>query len=275
LFVQNQSIQNLNLSKYVFERTILKAISDGLNENSVVLSISLLECLLVKDDIKLLASCFGKNDTVRFELDLNPIPLDLIRDCREYFRNQSETGAHGSLIAENPLRERCSVIAATAWRNQKRDQIRVALESIGILENPSNTNQYNPWNLENIEKSEFYKSVEEMDRSINDHNLLETHGTKDICIALGREAYEIGTISIKLRTTYGEARKLIEPLVLEECKNMALDELNDFLSFSILTSNDQIISKDDSNIRTVWSDVYKLPRPVLIVKPASWISLQS
>jgi hypothetical protein len=100
------------------------------------------------------------------------------------------------------------------------------------------------WKRQFIEKCEYFITSSEMNEVIADFNEKESHEERDISICLGRDSYIIGTIRLKSRHTYSDMKKMIDPIVNEYCITMDPSQKEDFLNFSIVTAQNEMIKEE-------------------------------
>jgi hypothetical protein len=110
------------------------------------------------------------------------------------------------------------------------------------------------WKKQFIEKCDFFTTSIEMNEVIADFNEKESHEERDISICLGRSSYIIGNVRLKSRHTYADMKKMIDPIINEYCITMDPLQKEDFLKYSIVNSQNEMIQDEELKVILLFID---------------------
>lgn len=115
------------------------------------------------------------------------------------------------------------------------------------------------WSQNVIERSNRYRTVEELHKLVEELEMQNTVDSKFIDIAFGREAFILGNVQIFSHTTYDALRALVEPLVMEHATTVDSTKLDEFIQFKISDPNGKIVETElDLKVGPRCVDMYEI-----------------
>ncbi len=284
LLQHNLSLHRIDVSFNRLALAVWSGISDGLRQNTAMLTLVCQSCDITWKEIDALSSFMQSNDVTDLSLAHNPLPADVIRNPRNYVAQHYSSAKTSSrkILPLAPLRERSAVEAAREWRTRQRHTIFLSLKSLHIVSSTSSRemeveeDDWRCWRRDVIEQSEFFLSAEALHEELGDLDHLDSNESKEVAVCFGRSGYVIGHIDIKKRFTYHYVREeMLLPMVGEYCQSVSASDVSDFMNFSVVTMREEVIEVEAMKARKVWPDVYSEDQPFLLLKPATWLKLST
>jgi hypothetical protein len=197
--------------------------------------------------MEIIQGCLAENESCDIILERNPLPKQLMANPREFLRTHSKDK---HVMALSTSREKVSILLGNDWRDSKLEKIRLSLSSIEIMQreahraydeddlienNSSGRDQgfslSEVWQKSNIERSEYYLSIDKMNNWIRDVDIIYTKNTIPVDVCFGRSTFVIGRIIIDSVSTYHDLVESIRPHILEYARTVDNDQLDEFLNY--------------------------------------------